>query len=195
MGEEEQQVEKSNLLKPRFCHLVKDRTFGFHLNSEQNCERPGQYIRQVAEGGVADVAGVKDGDRIIEINGENIESKPHKEVVQMIVQSGTEVDFLVVDEEADLHYKALGVAITLKLLNDSDGDDKHSVSSSLHSVQAEATVHDEPTNKPDIVIDAGSGGEDRREDDDLVAVQSIEAVIDSEELKEEIVEDLVEEAK
>ena len=49
-------------LKPRYCHLVKDRTFGFHLTNDQNCDRPGQYVRQVAEGGVADVAGVKEGE-------------------------------------------------------------------------------------------------------------------------------------
>jgi len=168
---------RANLLKPRLCYLTKDRTFGFHLNSETTGPRPGQYVRQVAEGGVADVAGVKEGDRIIEINGENIEQKEHKEVVAMIVASGTKVNFLMVDEETDLHYRTIGVAITVMLLKDNDADDRRSISSSIHSVQAEATVHETPDHEH------------------LSVVQSIEAVIDNEEAKEEIVEKIVEEAR
>merc|ERR1739838_212801 len=107
----------------------------------------------------------------------NIEQKEHKEVVAMIVASGTKVNFLMVDEETDLHYRTIGVAITVMLLKDNDADDRRSISSSIHSVQAEATVHETPDHEH------------------LSVVQSIEAVIDNEEAKEEIVEKIVEEAR
>merc|ERR1712183_590196 len=211
-------------LKPRYCHLVKDRTFGFHLTNDQNCDSPGQYVRQVAEGGVADVAGVKEGDRIVEINSTNIEDKTHKDVVAMIVASGKEVNFLMVDEETDVHYKKQKVAITMSLLTaavmtppveddkQSVASEKPSVTESVHSVE----VHAEPepeAEKPEIVVDepAEDKEESDKEDDeeghlqDLAAVAALKQVIDEnqdedeveeavEELKEEIQEKMEEEA-
>merc|ERR1712183_146577 len=190
-------------LKPRYCHLVKDRTFGFHLTNDQNCDRPGQYVRQVAEGGVADVAGVKEGDRIVEINSTNIEDKTHKDVVAMIVASGKEVNFLVVDEETDVHYKKQKVAITMSLLTaavmtppveddkQSVASEKPSVTESVHSVE----VHAEPepeAEKPEIVVDepAEDKEESDKEDDEEGHLQDLAAV---EELKEEIQEKIEEE--
>merc|ERR1712202_27348 len=202
-------------LKPRYCHLVKDRTFGFHLTNDQNCDRPGQYVRQVAEGGVADVAGVKEGDRIVEINSTNIEDKTHKDVVAMIVASGKEVNFLVVDEETDVHYKKQKVAITMSLLTaavmtppveddkQSVASEKPSVTESVHSVE----VHAEPepeAEKPEIVVDEPAEDKEDDEEGHLQAVAALKQVIDEnqeedevgeavEELKEEIQEKIEEE--
>merc|ERR1712096_196511 len=185
----------------------------FHLTNDQNCDRPGQYVRQVAEGGVADVAGVKEGDRIVEINSTNIEDKTHKDVVAMIVASGKEVNFLVVDEETDVHYKKQKVAITMSLLTaavmtppveddkQSVASEKPSVTESVHSVE----VHAEPepeAEKPEIVVDepAEDKEDDEEEDDeeghlqDLAAVAALKQVID-ENQEEDEVEEAVEELK
>ena len=51
--------------------------------------------------GPADRAGLKNGDRIIEVNGENVEKKTHNEVVQLIREANNEIMFQVVDKEND----------------------------------------------------------------------------------------------
>lgn len=38
----------------------------------------------VISGGVADQAGVKEGDRVVEINGEKFESATHDQIVQKV---------------------------------------------------------------------------------------------------------------
>uniref|UniRef100_H2Z7B9 PDZ domain-containing protein n=1 Tax=Ciona savignyi TaxID=51511 RepID=H2Z7B9_CIOSA len=98
---------------PRLCTIVKNKQgFGFHLNGENG----GQYIRNVLDGGPADVGGVKNGDRVIEVNGVNISKHNHNDVVKMIKDSGTEITFLVVDKEADEYYSKKKMEITAKLL-------------------------------------------------------------------------------
>jgi len=42
--------------------------------------RPGQYVGKVDAGSAAEAAGLKDGDRIVEVNGSNIDHDTHKQV-------------------------------------------------------------------------------------------------------------------
>ena len=58
-------------------------------------------IRRVERNGPADAAGLRDGDRIIEINGVNCERLSHEQVVDFIKKSGNEIKFLVIDERSD----------------------------------------------------------------------------------------------
>lgn len=46
--------------------------------------RPGQYIGTVDEDSPAYLAGLRDGDRIVEVNGTNAENKEHKQVISLI---------------------------------------------------------------------------------------------------------------
>lgn len=41
-------------------------------------------MTEVVSGGVADQAGVKLGDRVVEINSENVESLKHEQIVQKV---------------------------------------------------------------------------------------------------------------
>jgi len=150
-------VEENHKFKPRFCHLIKDRTYGFHLNSEDDQS----YISQVAEDGVADVAGLRQGDRIIEVNGTNIEGKRHKEVVEMILASNNQLKVLVVDEETDLYYKNLGIKITMGLLGDSR-DEK----SKRGSFEAEATVHKDAVEEDQELIKVEKSEESDKSEDE-----------------------------
>lgn len=66
-------------LRPRLCFLTKgDRGYGFHLHGERN--RGGQFIRKVEPGSSADMAGLRPGDRVVEVNGENVERMAHYQV-------------------------------------------------------------------------------------------------------------------
>lgn len=82
----------------RLCHIVKRDDFdgyGFNLHAEKG--KPGQYIGKVDDNSPAETAGLKQGDRIIEVNGVNIGNETHKQVVQRIKAIADEVQLLVVD--------------------------------------------------------------------------------------------------
>lgn len=91
---------------PRLCHLVKIPTFdgyGFNLHAEKS--RPGQFIGKVDSGSPAELAGMLEGDRIVEVNGVNIASESHKQVVERIRAVPDETRLLVVDSAADAWYR------------------------------------------------------------------------------------------
>jgi len=62
-----------------------------------------EVITSLTKGGPADRAGVQDGDRLIEINGENVESKTHNEVVEIIREHipKNEITFKLISEVND----------------------------------------------------------------------------------------------
>lgn len=69
--------------------------FGFNLHAEKG--KPGQYIGKVDEGSPAEAAGLREGDRILEVNGESISNKTHKQVVELIKTFPGETRLLVID--------------------------------------------------------------------------------------------------
>lgn len=86
----------------RLCHVVKRADFdgyGFNLHAEKG--RPGQYIGKVDDGSPAESAGLRQGDRIIEVNGTNITSETHKKVVELIKAVPNETRLLVIDPRAE----------------------------------------------------------------------------------------------
>ncbi|KAL3199364.1 hypothetical protein MRX96_014012 [Rhipicephalus microplus] len=90
---------------PRLCHLIKISTFdgyGFNLHAEKS--RPGQFIGKVDSGSPAELAGMLEGDRIVEVNGVNIASESHKQVVERIRAVPNETRLLVVDSATDAWY-------------------------------------------------------------------------------------------
>ncbi|ESN91108.1 hypothetical protein HELRODRAFT_126015, partial [Helobdella robusta] len=87
---------------PRLCHLRKLPNFtgyGFNLHAEKG--KTGHYIGKVDIGSPAEFAGVKDGDRIVEVNGVNLCERTNKQVVERIKSDPNETIFLVVDPETD----------------------------------------------------------------------------------------------
>ncbi|KAG7243631.1 hypothetical protein INR49_011188, partial [Caranx melampygus] len=113
------QVDPSDLV-PRLCHLVRSETgYGFNLHSDRS--RPGQYIRSLDPGSPADCAGLRPQDRLVEVNGVNIEGMRHAEVVAFIKKGGDETWLLVVDPDTDEHFKRRGIIPTVSHLRDYDG--------------------------------------------------------------------------
>lgn len=66
---------------------------------------PGMFIKLVVSGSVAHNAGLSNNDRLVELNGENIEGLSHNQVVEKIKKAGSSLMFLVVDEKTDEYYK------------------------------------------------------------------------------------------
>ncbi|KAM6155302.1 Na(+)/H(+) exchange regulatory cofactor NHE-RF2 isoform 3-T3 [Rhynchocyon petersi] len=98
-------------LRPRLCHLRKGpQGYGFNLHSDKS--RPGQYIRSVDPGSPAAYSGLRAQDRLIEVNGQNVEGLRHTEVVASIKAREEEARLLVVDPETDEYFKRLRVTPT-----------------------------------------------------------------------------------
>ncbi|KAK0040968.1 Na(+)/H(+) exchange regulatory cofactor NHE-RF1 [Biomphalaria pfeifferi] len=94
------------LFRPRLCHVVKWPEFqgyGFNLHAEKG--KAGQFIGKVDEHSPAETAGLKEGDRIVEVNGTNIGNENHQQVVTRIKSGGEETQLLVVDQASDNWYK------------------------------------------------------------------------------------------
>ncbi|KAK1886526.1 Na(+)/H(+) exchange regulatory cofactor NHE-RF2 [Dissostichus eleginoides] len=98
-------------LRPRLCFLTKgEQGYGFHLHGERN--RGGQFIRKVEPGSSSDMAGLRPGDRVVEVNGENVENEAHHQVVDRIREVSYRTRLLVVDKETDEHLRSRGLACT-----------------------------------------------------------------------------------
>ncbi|XP_021331958.2 NHERF family PDZ scaffold protein 4b isoform X1 [Danio rerio] len=85
---------------PRVCVLRREEkeTFGFHLRVER--DRQGHVIRLLDSPGPAARSGLKDGDRLLEVNEVFVENLEHTEVARWIQVSGSQICFLVLDEKA-----------------------------------------------------------------------------------------------
>lgn len=66
--------------RPRLCVLKREagEAFGFNLRVERGCN--GHVIRNVVSGGIAERSGLRDGDRLLEVNNYYIDDVPHPEV-------------------------------------------------------------------------------------------------------------------
>ena len=90
------------LPSPRLCHIAKWKNcpgYGFHLTSQRN--KPGQFISSVDPESAAEAAGLKVGDRIVEVNGANVGLENHKQVVARIKAVDDNTNLLVLDKDCD----------------------------------------------------------------------------------------------
>lgn len=140
---------------PRLCHLTKWDDFngyGFNLHAEKG--KAGQYIGKVDEGSPAVAAQLRQGDRIVEVNGVNIGNENHQQVVQRIKAGGEETKLLVVDAETDLYFKEKKIVVRgdmpevvyckTPLTSDVVTDEKPVHVNSNHT-DSEAHLHNEET--------------------------------------------------
>ena len=122
---------------PRLCTIKKwpDFTgYGFNLHAEKG--RAGQYIGKVDADSPAEAAGMKEGDRIVEVEGVNIGNENHSQVVERIKKAGDSVTMLLVDPDTDQYFK----------------DQKTVVSSSMPEVIRLSTPPAKGTEEPGIVL-------------------------------------------
>lgn len=62
-------------------------------------------MKQVVEGGPAEQAGLKTGDRLVAVNGLPVTDKPYSEVIQYIQKSPDYLHLLVISKEEDILQK------------------------------------------------------------------------------------------
>ena len=95
--------------------IVIDRSadgFGFHMYTNKVLH--GQYVKSVNPNSPAFHAGMLAGDHVVEVDGVNVESFTHQEVVQRI-RSGTGKNkrILVIDQDTEKLFKAQGIPVTV----------------------------------------------------------------------------------
>lgn len=85
-------------LRPRLCALEKGSGgYGFHLHGEKG--KTGQFIRLVEPDTPASAAGLRAGDRLMFVNGENVEGESHQQVVAKIRVTVGALELIVVDAD------------------------------------------------------------------------------------------------
>ncbi|NXP03765.1 NHRF4 protein, partial [Thinocorus orbignyianus] len=96
--------------KVRELHMVKGPAgYGFLLK-EDDCISGGigQFLWDVDAGLPAEQAGMKEGDRLLAVNGESIEGLDHLQTVLRIRAHDNEVTLLVIDPAGDEFYQSVG---------------------------------------------------------------------------------------
>ena len=88
--------------RARLCHLrMWNDGHGYGFNMQAQRGRSGHFVSDVDAGSPAEAAGLRDGDRIVAVNGDNVEQATHRDVVDNIKTLGGQVRLLVVDPDAD----------------------------------------------------------------------------------------------
>ncbi|XP_069566155.1 Na(+)/H(+) exchange regulatory cofactor NHE-RF1-like [Brachyistius frenatus] len=91
---------KSQYLRPRLCTLEKgDNGYGFHLHGEKG--KTGQFIRLVEPDSPAETSGLRAGDRLVFVSGEDVENESHQQVVSRIRATAGRLELIVVDPDTE----------------------------------------------------------------------------------------------
>ncbi|XP_029944530.1 Na(+)/H(+) exchange regulatory cofactor NHE-RF1 [Salarias fasciatus] len=98
----------SQALRPRLCTLEKgDNGYGFHLHGEKG--KTGQFIRLVEPDSPAESSGLRAGDRLVFVNGEEVENESHQQVVSRIRATVGRLELVVVDPDTEQLLRKHGI--------------------------------------------------------------------------------------
>ncbi|XP_077012019.1 Na(+)/H(+) exchange regulatory cofactor NHE-RF3 isoform X2 [Tamandua tetradactyla] len=126
--------------KPKLCRLVRgENGYGFRLNAIRNL--PGSFVKEVQKGSPADLAGLEDGDFLIEVNGQSVLDAPYEEVVERIQGSGKNVILLVCGKKAYDYFQAKKIPIVSSMADPLD-DPLESKAAPAESEHDSCTVKD-----------------------------------------------------
>ena len=89
--------------------------FGFNLHAEKG--KPGHFIGIVDDNSPAEAAGLKQGDKIIAVNGDSVLQASHQELVSKIKSNPQSVRLLVLDPEAEEYYSSRDIVVTEDMPN------------------------------------------------------------------------------
>ena len=100
---------------PRLCHMLKCPTTGYGFSLTSHPGRPGRYVGSVEEGSAAEAAGLVEGDRVVEVNGVNVNQENHKQVINRIKLVDHETKLLVVDKVCDQYHAERDIVLKSSL--------------------------------------------------------------------------------
>lgn len=144
--------QQTSMYEPRLCHIAKRVNFdgyGFNLHAEKG--RPGQYIGKVDESSPSEEAGLRQGDRIIEVNGVNIGSESHRQVVERIKAVANHTKLLVIDPKADLlSQQQLAIIEKIKKSLDHENNNGKAMSADASDNRAPMTIDTSSNNNGSI---------------------------------------------
>lgn len=176
-------TENGTVHTSRLCHVIKVDDFdgyGFNLHAEKG--KQGQYIGKVDDGSPAERSGLKQGDRIIEVNGVNIGNETHKQVVQRIKAIASEVQLLVVDPSVPVNKdnriieQTNGSSTTTTTTVGIDTPDNVNSKIKTSPPSSPTKISPSKTDSPDIVIQTvsmPSSPKDRKDDHSVTSGNSI----------------------
>ncbi|XP_035239969.1 Na(+)/H(+) exchange regulatory cofactor NHE-RF3-like isoform X1 [Anguilla anguilla] len=96
---------------PQICVLVRGPAgFGFRLSSGQHGS--GTFIAQVEIGGSGEQAGLREGDVVIEVNGQNVEDEDLEDVATLMKKGGCYLRLVVVERSGYERLKHSTIPIT-----------------------------------------------------------------------------------
>jgi predicted metalloprotease with PDZ domain len=116
VNDTKQEEDVSFVYFPRLCHIKKwpdFQRYGFDLLTKR--DRKGQFICQIYANSPVEAGGLKYGDRIIEVNGDNVEDDSHEQVIQRIKAGGDQLRMLVLDKVADEYYRGQGISVNARM--------------------------------------------------------------------------------
>uniref|UniRef100_A0A8C9X3G2 Na(+)/H(+) exchange regulatory cofactor NHE-RF1 n=1 Tax=Sander lucioperca TaxID=283035 RepID=A0A8C9X3G2_SANLU len=150
---------KSQCLRPRLCTLEKgENGYGFHLHGEKG--KTGQFIRLVEPDSPAETSRLRAGDRLVFVNGEDVENESHQQVVSRIRATVGRLELVVVDPDTEQllkkhNMKCLKEYVTdgIPLPFDEDDDDDDD---------------DDDDNEEEVVVVVAAQDEEDREMDGTV---------------------------
>ncbi|TKS83640.1 Na(+)/H(+) exchange regulatory cofactor NHE-RF3 [Collichthys lucidus] len=114
--------------RARKHHLVSgSEGYGFLLRLEKTPSgRTYHVLRDMDSGSPAEKAGMKDGELLLEVNGESVESLRHEEIVDRVRQSGGQVSLTTITPQGLEFYTKLGLSPLLFCENEADESEKES---------------------------------------------------------------------
>ncbi|KAK7173138.1 hypothetical protein R3I93_003071 [Phoxinus phoxinus] len=150
--------------RPHRLHLVLGpEGYGFVLRLETvGAGRTDHMVRDVDNGSPAELGGVKEGEMLLEVNGESTDSLSHDEVVSKIRQSGQQVDLTTMPPQGHDFYTKLGLSPLLFCVDVTSGSpEKKEIPMTLNpavpSVEPEVDVQIDP-NVRRCDVQRGSAG-------------------------------------
>nr|XP_046270252.1 Na(+)/H(+) exchange regulatory cofactor NHE-RF1-like [Scatophagus argus] len=168
---------KSQYLRPRLCTLEKgDNGYGFHLHGEKG--KTGQFIRLVEPDSPAETSGLRAGDRLVFVNGEDVENESHQQVVTRIRATVGRLELVVVDPDTEQLLKKHN----LKCLQQYVTDGVPLPFDEEEEEEEEEKKEEVVMVKEDVEVDGKENGDERH----TTADQVVEEVEEREEEEEEV---------
>lgn len=153
--------------RPRRLHLVLGpEGYGFLLRQEKTgTGRSVHMVREVDKGSPAELGSVKEGEMLLEVNGESTESLSHNQVVSKIRQSGPQVTLTTMPPLGQDFYNKMGLSPLLFCVDVTSGNPEEQKETPV--MPKPAVLPDEPQEDVQInpnvrrcILEKGSAGFD-----------------------------------